>query len=90
LLVAVLTGYYFGENMKEVVMGVACGLYGGLLKCIQSFGVSRDSAGDIATGYGVDGPGIESRWRRYLPDRSIPALGPTQPPIKLVPGLSRG
>jgi hypothetical protein len=33
----------------------------------------------IATGYGLDGPGIESRWGRDFPHLSRPALGPTQP-----------
>jgi hypothetical protein len=36
----------------------------------------------IVTGYGLDGPGIESRWRRDFPYLSIPALGPTQPPVQ--------
>ena len=31
----------------------------------------------IATGYGVDVPGIESRWGRDIPYLSRPALGPT-------------
>ena len=31
----------------------------------------------IATGYGLDGPGIESRWGRDFPHLSRPALGPT-------------
>jgi hypothetical protein len=44
----------------------------------------------IATGYGLDGPGIESRWRRGFPHLSRPALGSTQTPVQLVPGLSRG
>jgi hypothetical protein len=44
----------------------------------------------MATGYGLDGPGIESRWGRDFPHLSTPALGPTQPPLQCVPGLSQG
>ena len=43
--------------------------------------VGRDDSVGIATGYGLDGPGIE--YRRWLdfPHLSRPALGPTQPPV---------
>ena len=44
----------------------------------------------IATAYGLDGPGFESQWRQDFPHLSRPALRPTQPPVKLVQGLSWG
>jgi hypothetical protein len=52
--------------------------------------VGRDSLGGIATRYGLDGPGIESRWGGDFSQPSRPALGPTQPPIQWVPGLFPG
>jgi hypothetical protein len=36
----------------------------------------------IATAYGLDGPGIESRWGRDFPHLSRTALRPTQPPVQ--------
>jgi hypothetical protein len=44
----------------------------------------------IAIRYGLDGPGIESRWGRDFPHSSRPTLRPTQPPIQWVPGFFPG
>ena len=50
----------------------------------------RDSSVGIATRYGLDGPGIESRWWRDFTHPSRPAFGPIHPPLQWVSGPSQG
>ena len=60
------------------------------LHAMLSSAVEPGSVVGVASDYGLDGPGIESRWGRDFPHLSRSALGSTQPPVQWVPGLSRG
>jgi len=53
-------------------------------------GPGRDSSVGIATRYGLDGLGIESRWGASFSAPIQTGRGPTQPSIQWVPSLSRG
>ena len=61
----------------------------GILRVYLAFR-GRDSSVGIASHYGLDGTGIESRWGRDFPRTFIPALGPTQPLIQWLRGLFPG
>ena len=52
--------------------------------------VGRDSSVDIGTRYIVHCPGIEPRWGEDFSQPSIPAQGPTQPPVQWLPGIFHG
>jgi hypothetical protein len=54
------------------------------------FGVSWNSLDGIAIRYGMNSPGIQSRWRREFPHLSRPAVGSTQPSIQCIPGPFHG
>jgi hypothetical protein len=64
-------------------------MYNVLKNKLKSMNYGSCSSVGTAIGYGVNGPGIESRYGRDFPHLSSPAMGPTQIPVQWVPGLSR-
>jgi hypothetical protein len=59
------------------------------MSVVMTYFKERYNYESIATDYGLDGPG-SNPGEDEISRPSRPALGPTQPPVKLVPGLSRG
>jgi hypothetical protein len=60
------------------------------LNYVHDINTFWDSVVGIAVPYGLDGPGIVSQWGRDFTLTFRPDLGPTQPPVQWVPGLSPG
>ena len=55
------------------------------------YAAGRDSVIATATGYGLDGSWIDSQFEeRDLPHPYRPVLGPTQPPVRWIPGHCPG
>jgi len=59
-------------------------------ECLLAVFLGWDSSVNVATHYGLDGPGTESRSRQDFLHLFRLALGPTQLPIRWVPGFSQG
>ena len=74
ILVGVLIKWLYetqGATMKmkkEEPRSVGCRKYSSLISFRNSRIVGRDSSDSTATSFGLDGPGIESRWRRDFPN----------------------
>jgi hypothetical protein len=68
----------FSQNIRTYLQTIGGNFFQNLMHHV----VGPDSVAGITTCYGLDGPGIKSRWRRDFPHLSRPALGSTQPPIQ--------
>ena len=74
-----------------VTVSCGAGILSGILVNRAQQIKGRDSSVGIASLYGLDGPGIESRWGgRDFPHPSRPALGPTQFPVQMGTGSFLG
>ena len=79
------------QDLSRRVLFETCGVSG---RRPDKCGCIRNSCGPgssvgVTTDYGLDGPGSNSGGDKiFRPSR--PVLWPTQPPVKWVPGFSRG
>jgi len=56
-----------------------------LFQDLMNHTVRLDSSMGLATTYGLDGPGIETRYGRDFSHLSVPALWHNEPPIQWIP-----
>jgi len=68
-------------NLKFVVINETI-IPNSILHSVHTVFVNQDSAVGVATCYGLDGQGIETRWGRDFPHLLRPALDPSEPPTK--------
>jgi hypothetical protein len=67
---------YRGTSLRSAIRDSVCIIPWVQLRELNHSSVCRDSSVRIATDYGLDGPGIESRWGRDFLHLSRPAMGP--------------
>ena len=78
-------------DISKEYLPLTVGFYGNLFRIYIYIYIicGPGSSVGITTDYGLDDPGSNpGEDEIFLPSR--PTLGPTQPPVQLVPGLSRG
>jgi hypothetical protein len=79
--------HYKLRDYMENSSFICCSLIVFSFRSFYIFHGGRDSSVGIATWYGLNDLGIESRWSPDHQQTNIPAPDPTQPPIQWVPGL---
>jgi hypothetical protein len=75
-------GFREQKRLGNTAVGIAGLENSGSFKDFGRIPSGPGSSVGVATDYGLDGPGIESRWGRDFLHLSRTALGPTQPPVQ--------